>query len=74
MNKTLLERTKVMLKTANLVKSFWAEIVKIAYYVINRSPSTAINLKTPMEIWIDKSADYSHLHTFGSLMYVMYNT
>jgi len=27
-------------------KSFWAEAVKIAYYVLNRSPSTMIDLKT----------------------------
>ena len=26
-----------------------------------------------MEMWTDKPADYSHLHTFGSPVYVMYN-
>jgi len=42
--------------------------------VINRSPSTAIELKTPMEMWTGKPADYSQLHIFGSPVYVMYNT
>ncbi|RDX89733.1 hypothetical protein CR513_28502, partial [Mucuna pruriens] len=49
MNRTLLERTRAMLQTAGVAKSFWAEAVKTACYVINRSPSTAIGLSTPME-------------------------
>ncbi|KAL4355798.1 hypothetical protein AHAS_Ahas09G0022700 [Arachis hypogaea] len=49
MNRTLLERARAMLQTAGLAKSFWAEVVKTACYVINWSPSTAIGLKTPME-------------------------
>ena len=59
MNKTLLERTRAMLKAVGLGKSFWAEAVNIVCYVINRSPSTAIELKTPMEMWTGKPADYS---------------
>lgn len=58
---------------AGMANSFWAEAVKIACYVINRSPSTAIDLKMPMEMWTGKPADYSHLHTFGSPVYVMHN-
>ena len=73
MNKTLLEKTKAMLKTADLAKSFWVEVVNTTCYVINQSPSTAINLKTPMEMWTSKPVDYSRLHVFGSPMYVMYN-
>lgn len=74
MNRTLLERTRAMLATAGLEKQFWAEAVKTACYVINRSPSTAIDLKTPMEMWTGKPANYSYLHIFGSPAYVMYNT
>ena len=74
MNRTLLERTRAMLRTISLAKSFWAEAVRIACYVINRSPSTVIDLKKPMEMWTGKPADYSRLHTFGSPVYVMYNT
>ena len=74
MNRTLLDRTRAMLRTAGLAKSFWAEAVKTACYVVNRSPSTAIELKTPMELWSGKPANYSHLHTFGCLAYVMFNT
>jgi hypothetical protein len=59
MNRTLLERTRAMLKAAGLGKSFWVEAVNTACYVINQSPSTAIELKTPMEIWAGKPANYS---------------
>ncbi|KAE8663055.1 Histone-lysine N-methyltransferase SUVR4 [Hibiscus syriacus] len=62
MNRTLLERTRTMLRDANLEKSFWAEAVNTACYLVNRAPSTAIELKTPIETWIGKSADYSNLH------------
>ena len=62
-----------MLRNTGLTKAFWAEAVKTACYVVNRSPSTAIELKTPMEMWTGKPVDYSHLHTFGSPVYVMYN-
>ena len=57
-----------------MAKSFWAEAVKTANYVINRSPSTAIGLKTPMEIWNGKPPDYSSLHVFGCTVYAMYNS
>ena len=59
MNRTLLERTRAMLRTARLPKSFWAEAVKTASYVINRSPSIAIDLRTPMEMWNGKPVNYS---------------
>ena len=74
MNRTLLERARAMLATAGLEKSFWAEAVNTACYVINRSPSTALELKTPMEMWTGKPVNYSDLHIFGSPVYVMYNS
>ncbi|GJW36958.1 retrovirus-related pol polyprotein from transposon TNT 1-94 [Tanacetum coccineum] len=42
--------------------------------MINRSPSTTIELKIPMEMWTRKPINYSDLHIFGSHVYVMYNT
>ncbi|KAE8660285.1 hypothetical protein F3Y22_tig00116954pilonHSYRG00091 [Hibiscus syriacus] len=74
MNRTLLERTRAMLRDAGLEKSFRAEAVNTACYLVNRAPSTAIELKTPMEMWTGKPADYSNLHIFGSIVYVMYNS
>ncbi|KAH9762162.1 Integrase catalytic domain-containing protein [Citrus sinensis] len=73
MNRTLTERIRAMLRTAGLPNSFWAESAKTACYIVNRSPSTAIGLKTTMEMWTRKPADYSYLHAFGCPVYVMYN-
>ncbi|KAE8725329.1 hypothetical protein F3Y22_tig00008957pilonHSYRG00078 [Hibiscus syriacus] len=73
MNRTLLERTRAMLRDACLEKSFWAEAVNTTCYLVNQAPSTAIELKTPMEMWTGKPVDYSNLHVFGSIVYVMYN-
>ncbi|KAH9668796.1 Integrase catalytic domain-containing protein [Citrus sinensis] len=47
--------------------------VKTACYIVNRSPSTAIELKTTMEMLIGKPANYFYLHAFGFHVYVMYN-
>nr|GEW20460.1 Gag-Pol polyprotein [Tanacetum cinerariifolium] len=44
MNKTLLERARSMLATTSLGKSFRAEAINTACYVINHSPSTAVEL------------------------------
>ena len=74
MNKTLLERIRAILRTTGLAKSFWAEVVKTASKVINRSPSTAIGLKTPIEMWNGKPKNYSSLHVFSYPAYVMFNS
>jgi len=59
MNRTLLERARCMLSTANLSKDFWAEAINMACYLVNRYPSTAIECKTPVEVWFGTPTDYS---------------
>jgi transposase InsO family protein len=59
MNKTHLEITRAMLKAAFLGKPYWLEIVKTICYVISQSPSTAIDLKTPIKMWIRNPIGYS---------------
>ncbi|KAJ4981469.1 hypothetical protein NE237_032306 [Protea cynaroides] len=53
MNRTLMERARCMLSNSGLEKDFWAEAVNTACYLVNRSPSTAIECKTPNEVWSD---------------------
>ena len=50
MNRTLAERIRAMLRTAGLSNSFWTEAAKTTCYIVNRSPSIAIGLKTTMEM------------------------
>ena len=42
--------------------------------MINQSSSTAIGLKTPMEMWNGKPMNYSSFHAFKCSVYVMYNS
>ncbi|KAG8481022.1 hypothetical protein CXB51_025745 [Gossypium anomalum] len=50
-NRTIMEKVRCMLSNANLPKSFWAEAASTACFLINRSPSVAIEKKTPQEVW-----------------------
>ena len=69
MNRTILEKVRCMLSHSKLPKSFWAEAASTACFVINRSPSRAIEKKTPIELWSGKPADYTDLKPFGCPAY-----
>ncbi|TXG52062.1 hypothetical protein EZV62_021231 [Acer yangbiense] len=50
--------------------AFWAEALMYASHIINRLPSTAIDGKTPIEVWSGHSAtDYDRLRIFGCPAY-----
>ena len=65
MNPTLMERARSMINNANLQKELWAEVVSTTCYLVNRSPSVAIDCKIPEEVCTGQSCDYSHLRIFG---------
>ncbi|KAL5569169.1 hypothetical protein UlMin_025744 [Ulmus minor] len=44
-----------------------------ACYIVNHSPSTAIDLKTPNEMWFGKPKSYSNMRVFGCLAYAHQN-
>ena len=69
MNRTLMEKVRCMLSNAQLPKSFWPEVTSITCYLINRSPSTAIEKKTPQDVWSGGPATYSYLKIFVCLLY-----
>ncbi|KAG9446280.1 hypothetical protein H6P81_012408 [Aristolochia fimbriata] len=73
MNRTLLERARCMLSNAGLGKEFWAEATSMTCYLVNRSPSTTIECKTPEEVWSGTPADYSDLKIFGCPAYMHVN-
>ena len=69
MNMTLLERARIMRLHAGLTKSFWAEAVNHACYVVNRSLSATFDCKVAEEVWTGKEVDYSTLKLFGCPAY-----
>ncbi|GKA91411.1 retrovirus-related pol polyprotein from transposon RE1 [Tanacetum coccineum] len=50
-NQTIVEIAKSMMHEKGLPKSFWVEAVYTAVYLLNRSPTKALDNKTPLEAW-----------------------
>jgi len=73
MNRTLLEKARCMLLQAKMSKVFWAEAVHTAAHIVNRSPASAIDFKTPNEVWSGEPSNYSYLRVFGCPAYYHVN-
>ena len=59
-----------MLSESGLGVSFWAEAAATSVYLINRSPSSALDFKVPEELWTTQMPYLSNLKRFGCLAYV----
>ena len=70
MNRTIMERVRCMLAESGMEERFWAEAASTAVYLINRSPSSAIEFKIPEELWSGFKPSLSHLRRFGCSAYV----
>jgi hypothetical protein len=68
-NRTVLDRSRTLLHTAGLPKSFWSEAASTAVYLLNRSPTSTLNRMTPYEAWTGMKPDLEHIRVFGSLAY-----
>ena len=54
MNRILNERARSMRLHARLPKTFWADAVSTATYVINQGPSVPMVFRLPEEVWSSK--------------------
>lgn len=70
MNRTIEERIRCMLSHAKLPKSFWAEAMFTAVYLINHSPSVPLEGDVPQRVWTVKYVSYKHLRVFGCRAFV----
>jgi hypothetical protein len=68
LNRTLIQRTKVMLIDADLPQCVWAEAAAAAAYLHNRSP-TKEGTATPQEVWSGKKQNVGHLKVFGCVAF-----
>ncbi|CAH2087744.1 unnamed protein product [Euphydryas editha] len=67
-NRSVVEKARCLLFDAHLDNSFWAEAVNTAVYLQNRILVSALNEKTPFELWTSRKPDISHLRVFGSVV------
>ena len=65
MNITLMEKATSMLSGTGLGQAFWVEEVETACYLVNISPSSALEDMTPHVVWTGKKPSLSHLRVFG---------
>ncbi|KAH9682681.1 hypothetical protein KPL71_027445 [Citrus sinensis] len=69
MNRTLMDKVRCLLIHSKLPQTLWAETLMTACYLVNRSLSSALNFKTPVEMWSGRAANYSNLKIFGCPAY-----
>jgi hypothetical protein len=60
-----------MMIASSLPPHFWAEVVATLAYLINIQPSAALQGGIPLERLSGHSLDYSMLHLFGCVCYVL---
>ncbi|RVW88563.1 Retrovirus-related Pol polyprotein from transposon RE1 [Vitis vinifera] len=65
----IVETGLTLLSHASLPNTFWPHAFATAVYLINRLPTTTLNLFSPFELIFHKSPNYFRLKVFGCLCY-----
>jgi hypothetical protein len=60
---------RALLKQRGMPAVFWGEAVVTAVYILNCSPTKALNGRTPYEAWRGRKPAVSHLQVFGCLAF-----
>jgi hypothetical protein len=60
---------RALLKQRRMSAVFWGEAVVTAVYILKRSPTKALNGRTPYEAWNGRKPVVSHLRVFGCLAF-----
>jgi transposase InsO family protein len=68
-NQMVVGMARALLKQRGVPAVFWGEVVVTAVYILNRSPTKALNGKTPYEAWHGRRPAVSHLRVFGCLAF-----
>ena len=50
---------------------FWGEVILYAVYIKSKSPSTALQRKTPYEMWHGHLPSVKHFRVFGCTCYAL---
>jgi hypothetical protein len=68
-NQTVVGMAWALLKQRGMLAVFWGEAVVTAVYILNRSPTKALNGRTQYEAWHGRKPAVSHLWFFGCLAF-----
>jgi transposase InsO family protein len=64
-NQTVVEMARSLMKSMSVPATFWAEAVKTAVHILNRSPTRSLKGMTPYEAWRGKKPRVEYFRTFG---------
>jgi transposase InsO family protein len=68
-NQTIVGMAQALLKQRGMSAVFWGEVVVTTVYILNRSPTKALNGRTSYEAWHGRKPTVSHLRVFGCLAF-----
>jgi hypothetical protein len=68
-NQTVVGMARALLKQRGMPAVFWGESVVTPVYILNRSPTKALNGRTPYEAWHGRKPAVSHLRVLGCLAF-----
>jgi hypothetical protein len=68
-SQTVVGMGRALLKQRGMSAVFWGEAVVTAVYILNHSPTKALNGMTPHEAWHGRKSTVSHLRVFGCLAF-----
>lgn len=68
-NRTILNMVRSLLRMSNVPKSFWPEVVNWSIYILNRSPTLAVQNRTPEEAWSGRKPNVDNFRIFGCIAY-----
>lgn len=68
LNRTLMDKARALIFESNLDKTMWGEAIRVAAYLINRTPTETVKT-TPYEMWNNKKPNLKNLQIFGTNAY-----
>ncbi|MCO5569463.1 hypothetical protein L7F22_023175 [Adiantum nelumboides] len=69
-NRHIVKVARALMIEKNMPHCYWAEAMSTAVYVMNRTPTAAVDTVTPEERFPGKKPDLGHLKVFGCIAYV----
>ena len=67
--RTIFSRIRTLLMDSGLPRKLWGEAANTVIYLMNISPTKALNNKTPYEAWNGQKPDLKDLRVFGCVAY-----